>query len=354
LSDNVFASVSTVDDAEPGHALSRPTRDALLIGHGVLADALAELPAGYVLISQPGPLEHAPPICTARARTVLHAVSLERSRLERLSADWPGAPAIVGIGGGVVMDSAKWLAHATGAPLVLAPSIVSADACVTNSIAVRDGGRVVYTGFVEAQRVVVDVDLVRRAPARLNRAGVGDLLSIHTALWDWSAGERAGRGTVDVGIARRAAEVLDSVDRIADGLRDVSDQALRAIMAGYAEINDMTMALGHPQMEEGSEHYLGYLIEHQTGRSFVHGELVTLGVLLMSSLQGNDTARARSIADRCGVLWRPEDLGLSAEVLSRALLALHAYVRESGFAHSVADERPLDREDVGRLLAEVS
>jgi len=325
----------------------------VLVGQGLLEEALRELPDGFVLISQPGPLEHVPASITARAGSTVEAVSLDLAALDRLVAEAGAPPAVVGIGGGVVMDSAKWLAYRSGAPLLLAPSILSADACVTNSVAVRVGGRVDYRGFVEAQQVVVDVDLISTAPPRLNRAGVGDLLSIHTALWDWAAGERAGHGTVDQTIAERASAVLDALDSTAAGVRDGTVESMATIVTGYAEINDMVMACGHAQMEEGSEHYLSYLIELRTGRSFAHGELVTLGVILMSTLQDNDPSRARGIAERSGVQWRPADLDLSRDVLSDALTGLHDYVSESGFAYSVANPRALDAGDVDRLLREV-
>jgi glycerol-1-phosphate dehydrogenase [NAD(P)+] len=342
-----------VVDGPYGNVLSRPTHEALLVGPGVLAEALAEVPDGFVLISQPGPLEHVPASYTARAGAVVEAKSLDLAALDALIATAGRPPTVVGIGGGVVMDSAKWLAYRSGAPLVLAPSILSADACVTNSVAVRVDGRVDYRGFVEARRVVVDVDLIATAPAHLNRAGVGDLLSIHTALWDWAAGERAGHGPVDAAVASRAAEVLASLETVAAGVRDATAASLATIITGYAEINDMVMACGHAQMEEGSEHYLGYLIELRTGRSFVHGELVTLGVILMSTLQGNDPARARRIAERSGVRWRPAELDLSRDVLGDALTGLHDYVSASGFAYSVANLRPLAVADVDRLLDEV-
>lgn len=342
-----------MSDGPYGNVLSRPTRDALLVGAGILEQALGEMPDGFVLISQPGPLEHVPAGCIAQAGAIVEAASLDLVALDRLVADAPTPSGVVGIGGGVVMDSAKWLAYRTGAPLLLAPSIISADACVTNSVAVRVGGRVDYRGFVEAQRVVVDVELIATAPARLNRAGVGDLLSIHTALWDWAAGERAGHGTVDQAVAARAAEVLDALEAAAAGVKDMTADALATVITGYAEINDMVMACGHAQMEEGSEHYLGYLLELRTGRSFAHGELVTLGVILMSTLQDNDPARARRIAELSGVRWRPADLEISREVLADALISLHDYVNASGFAYSVANLRALDDGDVDRLLSEV-
>ncbi len=248
------------------------------------------------------------------------------------------------------MDNAKWLAFRTAAPLVLAPSILSVDACVTNTVAVRDGHRVSYEGFVVADQIILDFDLVQKAPERLNRAGAGDLLSIHTALRDWATGDGQGGAPFDGAVAGRAAAVLDALDEVAEGVSAVTDQALTTMLLGYADINDMTIECDHAQMEEGSEHYLAYYLEQLTGASFVHGEVVTLGSVIMSRLQQNDPDRAERIADRCGVAWRAAQLGLSRELLMTALTGLAEYVRQSGLPLGSAASLPLDEQAVSALV----
>ena len=44
------------------------------------------------------------------------------------------------------------------------------------------------------QYVVLDIDLVCSAPKRMNRSGVGDVLSCHTGLWDWRFAVDRGEG----------------------------------------------------------------------------------------------------------------------------------------------------------------
>lgn len=337
-------------DALEDRTLRRPTRELIQAGRGELARVLEDIGAGFTLVTQPGPRAELSDSDVARAGVIYDTRSLARDELERLAALTPHGPTVVGVGGGVVMDTAKWLAWRSGSPLVLAPSILSVDACVTNTVAVRDGNRVSYQGFVEAERVVLDVDLVQRAPTRFNRAGAGDLLSIHTALWDWASGESRGGAPFDAQVGQRASAVLDALDRAADGLAVVSEEALVTVLRGYADINDMTVRCGHAQMEEGSEHYLGYFLEQLSGTSFVHGEIVTLGVVIMSRLQHNDPERARQIADRCGVQWYPAQLGLSRAQLIQAVVGLADYVRKAGLPPSIAADHPVDEPTARELL----
>ena len=97
--------------------------------------------------------------------------------------------------------------------------------------------------------------------------------------------------------------------------------------------NALLLAVGHSGPEEGSEHYFGYATEAHTARSFVHGELIGLGTVLMSGLQHNEQERAAAFLDRCGVEWRPNQLGLERATLEAVLLDLPRFVRRKGLPH---------------------
>jgi glycerol-1-phosphate dehydrogenase [NAD(P)+] len=335
-----------MDDA----LLERASHPDLRIGRGILPAELATLPGSYLLVSQPEPLAQLEPSVAGRARQVRIADSLEETALEEAATGIPPVDRVVGIGGGMAMDVAKFLAWRRGLPVVLAPSIVSVDASVTNTVALRRGGRVVYEGFVVAERILVDLALIAAAPPALNRAGVGDLLSIQTGRVDWALGARAGRIAFDDGVDAAAAAVLERLYGLAEEVAVVSDRALESILRSYVEVNALLLRVGHSGPEEGSEHYFAYAVEAHTGRSFVHGELIGLGVVLMSGLQGAGQARAIDFLDRCRVAWRPTDLDLDRGVLRAVLLELPVFVREAGLPYSIIDEARLDANIADRLL----
>ena len=138
------------------------------------------------------------PWLTANPRSLARAESLDARALDALlntREAFDGVARIIGLGGGTAIDTAKYLAWRTGLPLILVPSALTVDAPFTDSAAVRRDGRIHYTGSVAPEAVIVDAALIRTAPAHLNRGGVGDILSIHTALCDWRTRAQANPTT---------------------------------------------------------------------------------------------------------------------------------------------------------------
>lgn len=322
----------------------------LRVGHAIVADVVAALDRPYALVSQPEPLGELAETVRADAAITVMADSLDEGFLERTVSSLPPLTSIVGIGGGMAMDMAKYLAWRTGTALVLAPSIISVDASVTNTVAVRRNDSVEYDGFVVADPIIVDLELIGRAPPRLNRAGVGDLLSIQTGRFDWALGAAAETIAFDPDVDAQAAAILADLYDMADEIAVVSDHAIEHIVRAYVKVNALLLEVGHSGPEEGSEHYFGYAAEAATGRSFVHGELIGLGTVLMSGLQDNDQARAASFLDRCRVEWRPEQLGLDTATLTGILAELPTFVRRAGLPHSIIDERTLDPVTAAELI----
>ena len=321
--------------------VKRAMRPRLEFGRGLLAPASRNW-GTYLVLTMPEPWKVAEPMLANPPSHVHFVDTMDRDVLERLEAQLPRADTLVGLGGGMSLDMAKYVALKRGVEPVLIPSTASVDACVTNSIAVREHGRVRYIGFVVPQVVISDFDLMRSAPININRAGIGDILSIHTGLWDWKAGADQGLIPYDEEIAWKVSELLDHLEALGEEIREATDSALKWLIQAYAAENELCLKLGHSRPEEGSEHYLAYNIEYRTGRGYVHGELVCLGVLLMSQVQENDVERVQRILAETRVRFQPRDLNLSLTEFENALLTLPAYVENEGLPYSVINKRPLD------------
>jgi glycerol-1-phosphate dehydrogenase [NAD(P)+] len=223
--------------------------------------------------------------------TVVTARDMEIGKLARdveHTAD-DGAEVVVGFGGGTALDTAKYLAWKRGLPLVQIPTITSVDAGFTDAIGVRSEGRVRYVGSIVPEEVVLDIDLIRSAPARLNRAGIGDVLSCHTGLHDWRAAVGAGEGVAwNDAAADLGLTLLAELDSMVADIHDCTPDGIRWLADCYRRIGAACAALGHSRFEEGSEHFWAYAYEHATGVHHVHGELISFAVVALAHVQDND------------------------------------------------------------------
>jgi glycerol-1-phosphate dehydrogenase [NAD(P)+] len=272
--------------------------------------------------------------------TVVVARDMEIGKLDRdveRTAD-DGAQVVVGFGGGTALDTAKYLAWRRGLPLVQIPTITSVDAGFTDAIGVRSEGRVRYVGAIVPEEVVLDIDLIRSAPARLNRAGIGDVLSCHTGLHDWRAAVGAGEGIAwDDAAADLGSGLLAELDSMVVDIRDATPHGIRWLADCYRRIGAACAALGHSRFEEGSEHFWAYAYEHATGVHHVHGELISFAVVALAHVQGNDPEFAHRLVSHTGVRAHPDDLGITRAEFVDNLVGLRSYSHHEGLDVGVAD-----------------
>jgi len=283
----------------------------------------------------------------------IEAGSVELAHLRELAGGVPeSAEVVVGLGGGSSLDTAKYVAEATGLPLIQIPTIISVDAAFTAPYGYRDGARVRYAGDLRPVEVICDPELIRRAPAALNRAGVGDLLSCHTALFDWRIAAESGRGDVpwDEEAAALGRAVLEDLEAAASEIAAVSEEGVRFLARTHQVVGAGCAEYG-ARFEEGSEHFLAYVFEWLTREHRVHGELVTFCVLVMSVVQSNDPERAARIVRETGVEASPTHLGIDLALLERMFAELPGYAARERLWPTVAETVDLTPDLAARALA---
>lgn len=273
-----------------------------------------------------------------RPQRVVVAWDMDIDHLEAVAAVDDGSDVIVGLGGGTAMDTAKFVAWRQGKRLVQIPSITSVDAGFTDAVGVRVGGNVRYIGRVVPELVVLDLALIRSAPAYLNRAGIGDILSCHTGLWDWRAASAAGHGPAwDDDLAALGRTLLVELEAAAPDVAAVTDDGVRFLAAAYRRIGAACAHAGHSRFEEGSEHFWAYAYEHATGAHPVHGEIIAMATVALAAVQDNNPGWARNTVAKGGVRAHPDDLGVSEGEFTAALAGLRDYARANELDIGVAD-----------------
>ena len=191
------------------------------------------------------------------------AARADAETLDRAAAASAGASVLLGVGSGTVADIGKALsARAGGIPHVVVQTAASVNGFADDqSVLLVDGiKRTTPTRWPEC--LVIDSDVLARAPAELNRAGLGDLLAGYTAPADWLLAREVGQddsySPTAVALARPHVDaVLDGADGIHNGDPDALDDLAAALtLSGIA----MGVA-GRTAPGSGLEHTVGHLLE---------------------------------------------------------------------------------------------
>jgi len=310
-------------------------------GRGLARGLGAELTKKHgppVVIAHPEPWASLAPDFGVEPAALIMVESLDRAYLDSLVRDLPPGP-VLGIGGGSAMDAAKWVHYHGQRPLWQVPSLPSVNACFTHMVAVRDATGVHYSADAIPEMVFVDFDLMREAPAHLLRGGIGDVFTCHTARWDWDYAVARGHTPAwDSFAAAESLRIVAVLHELAPHIRERDDEGIQGLMELHRLIGRMCDDYQHARFEEGSEHFFAYCFEFVNGHTIMHGELGSLGVLIMSAIQGNRPEYAREIVGRAGVRHTPDELGITWDEIDATLRELPAFVAREKLWYSIAND----------------
>jgi len=283
------------------HRISSGGRVAVVVGPGqgeaIAASLDAALPSASVLHVEGGTVDAA------------------QSLAARLRADFYDA--VVGIGGGRLLDTVKWSATLTGLPMVAVATNLAHDGIASPVASLAHEGRKGSYGVQMPVAVVVDLDYVRQSPVRMRRSGIGDAVSNLSAIADWELASRERGESIDgiaVTLARTAAlAVLTHPGTVDD------DEFLVTLAEGLV-LSGLAMAVaGSSRPCSGGDHEILHAVDHLYPGTANHGELAGVGALYCTWLRGTDAVGLRDCLARHGLPRTPEDLGLSVEQFAAAV-----------------------------------
>ena len=101
---------------------------------------------------------------------------------------------------------------------------------------------------------------------------------------------------------KQARARLDAVLGALDDIHDVNDHGIRTLMDAHRWGGQTFHASGwNPRHIEGVEHFFFYNLEKRTGRHFIHGQPVGLGIVLGSVMHGVGADEMVTALARAGV-----------------------------------------------------
>lgn len=201
------------------------------------------------------------------------------------------AEAVIGLGGGKALDTAKYVAFLARLPYVSVPTSLSNDGFCSPQSSLTLAGKRRSLPSRMPFGVVIDTDVTRQAPDPLWWSGVGDLVAKITAVKDWKLAFHA-RGTAvdDFAALLSDATVFQFMAR---PLRDTEGERL---LGTALMLNGIAMEIcGSSRPASGSEHLISHALDALSHRPRLHGLQVGVATYLVSRLQRQGTDRIAAL-----------------------------------------------------------
>jgi glycerol-1-phosphate dehydrogenase [NAD(P)+] len=252
--------------------------------------------------------------------------------------------AFVGLGGGQAIDAAKYFSWKTRRPLFTFPTALSVNAAYGQRAGVRVNGHVRYVGWAVPETVFIDLDVIESAPRQMNYSGICDVLCFHTGVLDWKYAADHGvveaKWPYDPFLAQQSLDKVEALLKHQNDVRDLNQRGLEVLIDGLKWGTSYHGSGWNPRHIEGIDHFVFYALEKLTGKKFLHGQPVCLGIVVGSILHENRADEMLAAIVNIGLDIRPEAMGITWDDVTTALTGLQQFVRDAklwrGIAHDVA------------------
>ncbi|MDY7084076.1 MAG: iron-containing alcohol dehydrogenase family protein [Actinomycetota bacterium] len=256
--------------------------------------------------------------------------------------------AVVGIGGGTTVDTAKYAASRWGLPMISVATSLANDGIASPVASLINEGVKGSYGVHIPFGVIVDLDFVETGPDRVNRGGIGDTISNISALADWELAREIRGEPVDglaASLARMGAEAVLTMPG------DLEDDAFVTVLAEALISSGLAMAIcGSSRPASGGCHEIMHAVDSLYPGTASHGELAGLGALFCTFLRG-DERRFAQMSDcllRHSLPRTPSDVGLTSE---QFVEAVHFAPRTRPDRYTILEHLAMTPDEISRKLA---
>lgn len=245
--------------------------------------------------------------------------TVEINAIMQLAFSFPNTTeAVLGIGGGKVIDAAKYCGFLTNIPFISIPTSASSDGFSSASASLIVEGRRKSLPAKIAYGIVADIDVIKSAPAAFLYSGIGDMVSKITALYDWLFEQEKGYGTVNDCAFMISKKAVNSFVRTP--FKDIMDERfIRELMDSLAMSGIANEIAGSSAPTSGSEHLISHALDKMLEKPQLHGVQVGIATYLMSVVQDHRYERVNTVFTDTGFWNYVKTVGMRKEDFAKAI-----------------------------------
>lgn len=224
---------------------------------------------------------------------------------------------IIGIGGGRVLDTAKYAAHVSKAVYICMPTSLSNDSLASPFSVLETVGSARKTIACKIPTaIIVDTNMITSAPQSQTLSGIGDTIAKHTALYDWKLSAAETSGNVEDFAYALARMSYDSVYHCDE--KNLKSRVFIRILSRALVMGGLAMEIaGSSRPCSGSEHLFAHAIEEYYPQIRIsHGLAVAMGSIAACIFQGQSPDEMMRFFQTYGLDFSPRSYGITEEMFA--------------------------------------
>ncbi|MBN2620189.1 iron-containing alcohol dehydrogenase [candidate division WOR-3 bacterium] len=258
---------------------------------------------------------------------------------------------VIGFGGGKVLDVAKLAAGEHDTRFISVPTTLSNDGISSPVAVIKNKENIPISHITKAPYgVIVDVDIVKKAPTRHIKAGLGDLISNLSATFDARLASEKGKEQVPETALRMAeAGALNLLATHPDDIKETD--FLLMLTRGLIKSGFAMCIVGSSRPASGSEHKISHSMDHlYSPRKTLHGEQTGVAALFTMAVQENPhLQKVKALYEKIAFPIKVKKLYLNDDQFTKVVLKAPSIRPER---YTVLEDRDLSANEIHAVLKE--
>ena len=224
---------------------------------------------------------------------------------------------VIGFGGGRILDVAKYAAYVSKAVYICLPTNLSNDSLASPFavLGTVDKSRKTLACKIPTA-ILVDTDMIVKAPQIQTLGGIGDTIGKYTAVYDWTLAAASEGKPVDDFAYSISWMCYDSIAHFDE--KSLTSVAFLKTLARALVMGGLAMEIaGSSRPCSGSEHLFCHAIEEFYPQIKIsHGLAVALGSVGAANFQGRDDLKMLEACRAYGLDVNPASYGIDKELFA--------------------------------------
>lgn len=207
--------------------------------------------------------------------------------------------AVIGIGGGKVIDAAKYMCYLRKLSFISVPTSASSDGFCSSTASLIVNERRTSVPAALAYGIIVDTDAIMSAPAKYIYSGIGDMVAKITAIYDWQYEAEKGVSIINDTAVMLAKNAVNSFVRMP--LASISKEVFIRELVNGLTVSGLANEIARGSAPtSGSEHLISHALDKNLPNPQLHGIQVGIATYIMSLVQNHRQDRIRKFFTETG------------------------------------------------------